>query len=1107
MVHATLSRRVALVAALLFVGCAKDALVTGPELSPSGPAFDFGTTAASPIVISQIYGGGGNAGATLKNDFIEVHNRGTAPIVIDGWSVQYASSTGSFTNFTPLSGTLGAGQYLLIKEAAGSGGTVDLPTPHITGTINMSATTGKVALVKGTAGVPPAALNCVGVTGTPCAAMIVDLVGYGAANNYERAPVGALNNTKAALRNGSGCSDTDNNSVDFQIADPAPRTTASPALTCGESAPTVAGTVPVAGGLLADPPTIDVSFSEPVNVTGSWFSISCSVSGPHAAQVTGGPQSYSFTELGAFATGESCTVTVFAASVTDQDVVDPPDAMTADFSWSFSTPGDPVVLPATRFSEIHYDHGGDDYDEQIEIEGPANTDLSGWSIVLYDGNSRNAYDTRPLTGLTIPATCGDRGVVVVPFPQIQNGGPDGFALVRNTEVVQFLSYEGTFTALDGPAAGLTSADIGVAEVSSSSDLSSLHLNLKGEWTGPSRRSFGRCNRDGPPPFDIGFSGREPLSDPALPVSFEDQLFAAVLNLNGDTVSKTVAWTSETPGVASIDERGVMHSLTEGRATFRATQTGGPADGTTATYSLPTIVATFGGTADYSDNVEFGVPTDGDASDDFVITRPQFTTSYNSNRSTPNWVSYEFDATHFGSAVDRCDCFTHDPLLPETYTHLTTADYTGAGAFAGYGIDRGHMARSFDFTSGALDNARSYYFSNIIPQAADKNQGPWAALENYLGDRARNVSDNKEVYVIVGVVGNKGTVKNEGKIVIPTHVWKVALVLDRDQGLADIRDYRDIDTVVAVIMPNEPGPRNVNWSTYQTTVDEIERISGYDLLSLLPDKIENAVESNTRPPIAAADGPYASREGGVVSVSGSASFGGAGTIIEYSWNFGDGTTASGESVSHTYAQDGNYTVRLTVTNNLGVSDTFTTPATVTNVEPTIAPFAGATLLPGETYDANGSFTDPGADPWTATVNFGDASGVQTLLLSGKTFALAHTYNLAGRFTVTVRVSDDDVSSSRTQSVTVLSQSQALALSRDMIRDLAKAGLNSGNSTSLNAKINAAQKQIENGNFGAAANQLEALLNELDAMIRSGRMTAAQTAPLAEMVNRVIRSISL
>ena len=103
---------------------------------------------------------------------------------------------------------------------------------------------------------------------------------------------------------------------------------------------------------------------------------------------------------------------------------------------------------------------------------------------------------------------------------------------------------------------------------------------------------------------------------------------------------------------------------------------------------------------------------------------QFTASYNPNRGSPNWVSYDLDAAHFG-AEDRCDCFTMDPDLPASFPHLTTADYTDAGAFHGYGIDRGHMTRSFDRTTGSLDNARTYLLSNVVPQASDMNQGPWA----------------------------------------------------------------------------------------------------------------------------------------------------------------------------------------------------------------------------------------------------------------------------------------------------------------------------------------------------------------------------------------------
>src|SRR5688572_22802531 len=104
--------------------------------------------AVSPnVVISQVYGGGGNAGATLKNDFIELFNRSNAPVTVDGWSVQYGSSGGTTWTATPLAGTIPAGGYYLVRQAAGAGGTVDLPTPDAAGNIAMSGTAAKVALV------------------------------------------------------------------------------------------------------------------------------------------------------------------------------------------------------------------------------------------------------------------------------------------------------------------------------------------------------------------------------------------------------------------------------------------------------------------------------------------------------------------------------------------------------------------------------------------------------------------------------------------------------------------------------------------------------------------------------------------------------------------------------------------------------------------------------------------------------------------------------------------------------------------------------------------------------------------------------------------------
>jgi predicted extracellular nuclease len=185
--------------------------------------------APGDVVISQVYGGGGNAGAQFQSDFIELFNRGVTPVNLSGWSVQYQSAAGAGTwQVTPLSGTINPGGYYLIKEDTGTGCSglpcgVPLPAPDATGTIAMAAGAGKVALSSSTT---PFSGSC-----PSCA---VDLVGYGnTASCFEgTGPAAGLSNTTAALRKRSGCFDSNNNNLDFSVGAPNPRNTSSPTSSC-----------------------------------------------------------------------------------------------------------------------------------------------------------------------------------------------------------------------------------------------------------------------------------------------------------------------------------------------------------------------------------------------------------------------------------------------------------------------------------------------------------------------------------------------------------------------------------------------------------------------------------------------------------------------------------------------------------------------------------------------------------------------------------------------------------------------------------------------------------------------------------------------------------
>lgn len=184
------------------------------------------------VVISQIYGGQGNV---YNQDFVELFNAGAAAVNINGWSVQYASATGT-GNFaangvTSLSGVLQPGQYYLVGLRSAANG-LALPTPDTgNNATDMSGTNGKVVLVNNSTG-----LACNGGSAACTSAQlaqIVDLVGYGSANFFEGAVAPAINSTSALLRKNNGCQDTNQNGSDFVTGTPAPRNSSSAVNVCG----------------------------------------------------------------------------------------------------------------------------------------------------------------------------------------------------------------------------------------------------------------------------------------------------------------------------------------------------------------------------------------------------------------------------------------------------------------------------------------------------------------------------------------------------------------------------------------------------------------------------------------------------------------------------------------------------------------------------------------------------------------------------------------------------------------------------------------------------------------------------------------------------------
>jgi len=167
----------------------------------------------SHIVIGAVYGGGSNVGAMYKNDFIQLFNPSKASIILSNWTIQYSSAVSASWTSLPINTTIRPGKYYLIQLAGTGTVGLDLPTPDLIGTFNMSALQGKVALVNNGITLSGAVVSCA------TNSSIVDLIGYGStASSFENEPAHVGANTKCIVRINNGCTDNDDNLNDFMLS-------------------------------------------------------------------------------------------------------------------------------------------------------------------------------------------------------------------------------------------------------------------------------------------------------------------------------------------------------------------------------------------------------------------------------------------------------------------------------------------------------------------------------------------------------------------------------------------------------------------------------------------------------------------------------------------------------------------------------------------------------------------------------------------------------------------------------------------------------------------------------------------------------------------------
>lgn len=224
---------------------------------------------------------------------------------------------------------------------------------------------------------------------------------------------------------------------------------------------------------------------------------------------------------------------------------------------------------------------------------------------------------------------------------------------------------------------------------------------------------------------------------------------------------------------------------------------------------------------------------------YYMDKTYYSVCYNSETGIPNWVSWHLGTSDIGS-TPRQDDFRADDALPATWYHVSDISYTGSG------FDRGHSCPSNDRTISVPANSSTFLMTNMSPQAPNLNQGPWQKFEDSCYRMVNQ--QGKEVYIICGSygVGGAGTAGaandiDNGRISVPAHFWKVAVILSNGNG--DLARIDNNTRVIAVDMPNDNSVGiTTDWKTFRTSVDAIEAVTGYDLLSNISTAIQSVVES-------------------------------------------------------------------------------------------------------------------------------------------------------------------------------------------------------------------------------------------------------------------------
>lgn len=939
----------------------------------------------TPILISQAYGGGGNTGATLQNDFIELFNPTSQPVALAGWSVQYGSASTGVWTVTPLTGTIQPGGYFLIQESKGGAGTDTLPTPDVTGTLLVGGPAGRVALVRSTVALP---------NGCPAStAPVQDIVAWATTCYEGSAAVGAPTSAQSVQRKGEGSIDTDDNAADFDIDLAAPRNSATDRLPVAGALDHVVisgGATSVAAGTTTQ---FTTSSLDAAGVTVGSAKVTWSSSDPATAsidntgKVTAKVANATPVTLTATSTagGVSTTATTSITVTTAAPVASV--TMTPD-AWTLTT-ATTKALVATALDAAGKPTAGtftwvssDPTVATVDANGVVTGIKAGTTNITAtaDGKTATTVITVVAGNSTVTVTNGKTSLALGMQTQFFFGGAPSVTWSTTNPAIITVDQKGVMTAK-----GIGSAQL----IATAPDFSATQVAIKTYLAaGTTGLRLGHNEEFGTP--------QAPVNPNNFIIRRDQYTVSYNASIGG---ANWVSW--------NLDK---THVGTNGRC---------PGTCYSADTALTNAGITAYTTADW---------VSGNTYDRGHMAPSADWTSSEADNNTTFFLTNFLPQTHDMNAGpwERLENALRDSVSGGREAYIIAGgifkDGVGLGTISNLGkirIPNSTWKIVVITPAGAGLNVDGTLPPNTSVLAVDMPNSTGIIgdpFEKYLTtvDRIQQATgydflallrDDVECRVEVRNCAPTGTaITGDG---VAGGVEGQTLTFN---GAATDPDAGDVVSYAWSVNGQPAGTQPSLSYTFANNGAYVVRLIASDGKGGVDSAKTTVTITNVAPSVSGVTG--ASVDAGVTWTS-------AGAFTDPgadSWtavaDYGDGsapeTIALGAdktfALSHAFLTQGGHTVTVTVTDSDGASGTETVTVVVRNTAPVVAPIVGATIDEGSAYTAAGSFSDFGIDTWTATVDYGDGTGSQSLALSGTSFSLAHTYATHGTYVVTVRVMD-------------------------------------------------------------------------------------------------------